>query len=72
MIHSLAILKYKLLCNIILDIVFGVFFLLQQFAVPVQIEKYVWHLKNVCVVLDGQEKTAQKVADVSYIWIKLM
>ena len=26
MIHSLAILKYKLLCNIILDIVFGFFF----------------------------------------------
>ena len=34
---------------------------LQQFAVTAQIEKYVWHLKNVCVVLDGQENTAQKV-----------
>ena len=42
---------------------------LQLFAVPVQIEKYVWHLKNVCVVLDGEEKTAWKV-DISYILIK--
>ena len=34
----------------------------------VQIEKYVWHLKNVCVVLDGQRKTAQKVhIDASYV-----
>ena len=42
-----------------MDIVFGLF--VQQFAVTAQIEKYVWHLKNVCVVLDGQGKTAQKV-----------
>ena len=34
---------------------------MQHFAVPAQIEKYVWHLKNVCVVLDGEELTAQKV-----------
>ena len=34
---------------------------MQQFAVPAQIEEYVWHLKNVCVLLDGQEHTAQKV-----------
>ena len=44
---------------------FGLF--LQQFAVTAQIEKYVWHLKNVCVV-DGQGKTAQKVRiDASYV-----
>ena len=53
-----------------MDIVFGLF--VQQFAVTVQIEKYVWHLKNVCVLLDGEEHIAQKVADVSYILIKLI
>ena len=42
-----------------MNIVFGLF--VQQFAVTVQIEKYVWHLKNVCVLLDGEEHTAQKV-----------
>ena len=42
-----------------MDLMFGHF--LQQFAVPAQIEKYVSHLKNVCVVLDGQKNTAQKV-----------
>ena len=50
-----------------MDLMFGHF--LQQFAVTVRIEKYVWHLKNVCVVLDGQGKTAWKV-DVSYFSIK--
>ena len=49
-----------------MDIVFGLF--VQQFAVTAQIEKYVWHLKNVCVLLDGQEKPAWKV-DISYILI---
>ena len=54
-----------ILCSIIMDLMFGLF--LQQFAITVRIEKYVshlknvWHLKNLCVVLDGQGKAVQKV-----------
>ena len=42
-----------------MDLTFGLF--LQQCVITVRIEKYVWHLKYVRVVLDGQGKTARTV-----------